>query len=235
MTGEPLILPPRPRADDRGCVMTASMEIPGSAASRRSEGYGKFRRATKDDAHCGHPSDMDYQSPVFRNFLTRRLIRSLLKAMLKCWMNSIPFRWSISWQNARASKAFAAHLEYFAFHVLRADRHVSRPQHITPEPGQGKTSFLFALIALDVDNLRVREHKPRLGIFTDADVDDSQRLPDADLGAASPDALRNIHGLKHVLAQLSQFVVEYFHRLGRRFQDRGAIFIAIDKSSQPFT
>ena len=65
-------------------------------------GYGEFRRATKDDAHHGHPREPDYQSPVFRNLRTRRLIRSLL-SMLRCWMKRIPFKWSISWQKARAS------------------------------------------------------------------------------------------------------------------------------------
>src|ERR1700687_511482 len=83
------ILPPpaRPvRLGDDG--FDGNAWLGGKAPER---GYGKFRRATKDDAHGGHPRGTDYHSPVFRNLRIRRLIRSLL-SMLRCWMKRMPFR-----------------------------------------------------------------------------------------------------------------------------------------------
>src|SRR5579872_1431166 len=56
----------------------------------------EFRRAAKNDAKCTHGCvEKIYQSPVFRSLRIRRLIKSRL-SMLRCWMKSIPSRWSIS-------------------------------------------------------------------------------------------------------------------------------------------
>src|ERR1700730_5765513 len=44
-----------------------------------------------------------YHSPSFRSFLILRLMMSRF-SMPRCCRNRIPFKWSISWQKARASK-----------------------------------------------------------------------------------------------------------------------------------
>ncbi len=74
----------------------------GMRGKTPERGDGEFGRATENNAHDAHPGDASYQSPVFFNLRMRRLIRSRL-SMLRCWMNRTPFKWSISWQKARAS------------------------------------------------------------------------------------------------------------------------------------
>jgi hypothetical protein len=61
-------------------------------------------------------------------------------------------------------------------------------------------------------------------VFAHAQVDDRDALGDADLRRGQADALRGIHGLKHVGDQLAQLVVEFGDRLARLLQHRLGIF-----------
>ena len=71
-------------------------------------------------------------------------------------------------------QTFTAHLERFTLYVLRSNRYVSRTQNRAAKSGQGKASFLFPLVAFDVNDLRIREHQLRFRIFSHAHVNDRQ-------------------------------------------------------------
>ena len=128
-------------------------------------------------------------------------------------MNRMPFRWSISWQNARASSAFAAHFEFFPRGVLRAHGHVLRARDVAAKSGNRKAALLFALLALGVDDFRIRADDFGFRIFAVAHVDHCQAQADPDLRRRQAHALRRVHRLEHVRDERLQFLVEFFDAL----------------------
>ncbi len=128
-------------------------------------------------------------------------------------MKRMPFEMIDFVAKGAGQQALAAHFIGFALHILRADGHIRRTQHIAAKSGQRKASFLFALVAFDVDDLGIGKHELRFGILPDADVDDRQPFRQADLRRGQAHALRHIHRLEHVLAKLGEFVVEFLHGL----------------------
>ena len=83
-------------------------------------------------------------------------------------MNRTPSRWSISWQNARASRPSP-----FISNVLpvascaRTVTYCGRAT-LPRKPGTDKAALFLALLALDVNDLRIGQHDPGLRIFAHA-------------------------------------------------------------------
>src|SRR5712691_9430 len=78
-------------------------------------------------------------------------------------------------------QTFTLHLERLALNVLSANRHIGGPQDVPAKSRQRQAPFLFPLVAFDVDDLRVRQHKSCLGIFSHADVNDGEPPRQSDL------------------------------------------------------
>src|ERR1700689_4928910 len=78
-------------------------------------------------------------------------------------------------------QSLTAHFVCFSLQILRADRHVRRPEHRAAKSGQRKASFFLSLIAFDAYDFWVREHEFRFGIFSHAHIHDRELLTQPDL------------------------------------------------------
>ncbi len=56
-------------------------------------------------------------------------------------------------------KLFAIHLEPFAVFVLRADANLGGAHHLLANVGKAQAAFLFVLLALAHNDLRIDQHK----------------------------------------------------------------------------
>src|SRR5467141_5073051 len=121
-------------------------------------------------------------------------------------------------------QVFTTNFELLALGILRFDGHKLRPQHVATKSGNREAAFFFANFAFGVNNLRIREHDLGFGVFPRGYVHDRNPQALSNLRSGQSHALRRIHRSKHVLSQLLQFSVKFFHRRSRLLQDGVAIF-----------
>src|SRR5580698_5458432 len=121
-------------------------------------------------------------------------------------------------------QVFAGLLVPLAMRILGTNRDLLGARYRLPKFRNAETSFRLSMLPFLMKNLRIRQHKFGVRIFLESDIDHSQSLGDAYLGRSQTDSMSFIHGLEHVVDQLSQFVVENRHRLTGPLQYRVAKF-----------
>src|SRR5258707_7781448 len=120
-------------------------------------------------------------------------------------------------------QVFTTNFELLALGILRLDGHKLRPQHVATKSRNREAAFFFANFAFGVNNLRIREHDLGFGVFPRGYVHDRNPQALSNLRSGQSHALRRVHRSKHVLSQLLQFGVEFFHRRSRLLQHGVAI------------
>jgi hypothetical protein len=103
-------------------------------------------------------------------------------------------------------------LEWVAVAAQGPHANARRARNLVVVAGHGEAAFLRRFRAFLHEDLRVDED-PRFGA-TLGHVRDQQALVDIDLGGGEPDALGGIHGLEHVVDQVTQWRVDRGHRRG---------------------
>ena len=111
---------------------------------------------------------------------------------------SVPFRWSVSWQRARASRPVPSISRTLPEASAARTRTRVGAQDLLREIGDGKAALLFLLLPGALEDDRVHQDDHRAGIGADREVDDRHPLVDADLRSGQADAGRRVAGLDHV-------------------------------------
>src|SRR5437868_9317952 len=113
---------------------------------------------------------------------------------------------------------FAANFKRFTGQILRADGDELRANDIAAKTGNREAAFFLALFAFAVNNVRVYQDDFGFGIFSGSDVDDCDANAYADLRRSQADALRGVHGGKHIFGKFGELGVKLRDGVGRLFE-----------------
>src|SRR6187402_213435 len=105
------------------------------------------------------------------------------------------------------------HFKVLTRSVLRADFDPCGARYFFANVGKREAALFFVLPPFDRDDLWVNEHDLLLWSLLKAEIDNRDAARDVDLRRSQTDTLRGVHGLKHIVDELLQRVVEERDRL----------------------
>src|SRR5882762_1175279 len=117
---------------------------------------------------------------------------------------------------------FARMLEEFACCILRAYRDLLGTGYVLAKFRNAETAFILRDAAFGMNDLRVDENKLLLRVLLKSYINDRNAAGDADLRRRQADAVRSVHGFKHVVEQLTQRSVKFRYRRGFLIKHRVA-------------